>query len=108
MEGRREAAMVLQRGPTNLTRGRFKGQMYGGGYQILRREGSDGVSRYIAYLQEVGEKGGALSSELSAFAEYCIEGEQTAKTVWLRGGALLRWQKRYGVFGFLRSQFQAQ
>ena len=87
----------LQLGPINLTRGRFKGYTYDGPYQIMRSEGRAGVSRYIAYLQDVKKKKGALSSEQSVFAEYSIEREQTSNTVWRKGGALLRWQNRYGV-----------
>lgn len=67
-----EPLWFLQIGPINLTRGRFKWQTYGGSDQIMRREGPDGVSRYVAYLQDV--KKGVSSSGRIVFAEYCRTG----------------------------------
>ena len=61
---------LLHLGPINLTRCRFKGQTYGRPYKTLRGEGSDGESRYIASLQGLEKKKGALSDELSVFLEY--------------------------------------
>ena len=87
-----------------------RGGMYGGGtytdaYEVI--SGPEDPSGYIESPQGVKNKN-ISTDRKSPWDSACVEIKKEDHPETESGGALLRWKKRYDVFGFWISQFQTQ